>query len=138
MKTVSFVIELKDKFSEIIKKNIEFAGKLSDEMKVVQSQTKKYQDLCNRLDMPNLNAMIQVAESIGNLMGKAMQGQTEVLLPWEVTKFSSRGNKKELSVTYVTCVYEESGCPNCRSQEAEPIYVSVLPLDVSHFLSRRG
>ena len=107
MKTVSFVIELKDKFSEIIKKNIEFAGKLSEEMKVVQSQTKKYQDLCNRLEMPNLNVMLQVAESIGNLMGKAMQGQTEVLLPWEVTKFSSRGNKKELSVTYVTCVYEE-------------------------------
>ena len=54
-----------------------------------------------------LNATNQDAVSIGNLMGKAMQGQTEVLLPWEVTKFSSRGNKKELSVTYVTCVYEE-------------------------------
>ena len=96
MKTLSFTIELKDKFSEIIKKNIEFAGKLSKEMKVVKSQTKKYQDLCSRLEIPNLNAMLQVAESIGNLMGKAMQGQTEVLLPWEVTKFSSRGNKKRV------------------------------------------
>ena len=69
MKTVSFVIELKDKFSEIIKKNIEFAGKLSEEMKVVQSQTKKYQDLCSRLEMPNLNAMIQVAERAGGVLG---------------------------------------------------------------------
>ena len=123
MKTVSLIIELKDKFSGIIKKNIEFAGKLSKEMKVVQSQTKKYQDLCSRLEMPNLNAMLQVAESIGNLMGKAMQGQTEVLLPWEVTKFSSRGNK---NVNLLPCYPLDFACLSFSSHTESTIAPKIV------------
>ena len=75
----------------------------------IQGDSKKTQAVYENLlaQQHGMNSTNQDAVSIGNLMGKAMQGQTEVLLPWEVTKFSSRGNKKELSVTYVTCVYEE-------------------------------
>ena len=65
MKSVSFIIELKDKVSAMVKKISGAFDELQTDVDKTQTQVQKFQSALSKLEMPNFNAMLQVAERLG-------------------------------------------------------------------------
>lgn len=73
MKSVSFIIELKDKVSAMVKKISGAFDELQTDVDKTQTQVQKFQSALSKLEMPNFNAMLQVAERLGTQFAGAAE-----------------------------------------------------------------
>ncbi len=74
MKIVSLTIQLKDKISAVIGQINGAVDDLTKGMKAAQGQTQKFQTVCSKLKMPDLNATLQVIERAGGMFASASEG----------------------------------------------------------------
>ena len=65
MKSVSFIVELKDKVSAMVKKITGAFNDLQTDVDKTQTKMQQFQSALGKLEMPNFNAMLQVAERLG-------------------------------------------------------------------------
>ena len=73
MKSVSFIVELKDKVSAMVKKISGAFDELQTDVGKTQTQLQKFQSALGKLEMPNFNAMLQVAERLGTQFAGAAE-----------------------------------------------------------------
>lgn len=73
MKSVSFVIELKDKVSAMVKKITGVFNDLQTDVDKTQTKMQQFQSALGKLDMPNFNAILQVAERLGSQFASAAE-----------------------------------------------------------------
>ena len=73
MKSVSFVIELKDKVSAMVKKITGAFNDLQTDVDKTQTKMQQFQSALGKLDMPNFNAILQVAERLGSQFASAAE-----------------------------------------------------------------
>ena len=73
MKSVSFVIELKDKVSAMMKKITGAFNDLQTDVDKTQTKMQQFQSALGKLDMPNFNAILQVAERLGSQFASAAE-----------------------------------------------------------------
>ena len=73
MKSVSFIVELKDKVSAMVKKISGAFDELQTDVGKTQTQLHKFQSALGKLEMPNFNAMLQVAERLGTQFAGAAE-----------------------------------------------------------------
>ena len=73
MKSVSFVIELKEKVSAMIKKITGAFNDLQTDVDKTQTKMQQFQSALGKLDMPNFNAILQVAERLGSQFASAAE-----------------------------------------------------------------
>ena len=73
MNNISFTIEIKDKISSGIKKISDFFDTYSETAKKATQQTAKFKSVCEKLNLPNFNAALQVFDRFGS----SVSGATE-------------------------------------------------------------
>lgn len=73
MKSVSFIVELKDKVSAMVKKITGAFNDLQTDVDKTQTKMQQFQSALGKLEMPNFNAMLQVAERLGAQFASATE-----------------------------------------------------------------
>lgn len=73
MKSVSFIVELKDKVSAMVKKITGAFNDLQTDVDKTQTKMQQFQSALGKLEMPNFNAMLQVAERLGMQFANATE-----------------------------------------------------------------
>lgn len=73
MKSVSYIVELKDKVSAMVKKITGAFNDLQTDVDKTQTKMQQFQSALGKLEMPNFNAMLQVAERLGAQFASATE-----------------------------------------------------------------